>query len=130
MLDRGHLPARLKNGDRVANSVADIVGNLHWPDEFDRLFTPEPDGVIWYARDVQAMADALDTEPVLIVARRDPSAPEGVVSWPVDSSGIPNDHFEYAVTWFSLAAVWLGMTGFWIWRNTRSPNSGRGNGVV
>ena len=125
MLDRGHLLARLKNAERAANSNADVVGNLHWPDEFDRLFTPEPDGAIWYARDVPAMAAALGAEPVLIVAKRDPSAPEGVVPWPVDSSGIPNDHFEYAATWFSLAAVWLGMTGFWIWRNTRSPNSGR-----
>lgn len=130
MLDRGHLPARLKNGDRDANSDAEVIGNLHWPDEIDRLFTPEPDGVIWYARDVQAMADALGAEPVLIVARRDSSAPEGVVSWPVDSSGIPNDHLQYAVTWFSLAAVWLGMTGFWIWRNTRSPNSKRSSRVV
>ena len=123
MLDRGHLPARLKNDNREAGSDAEVTGNLHWPDEFDRLFTPEPDGKIWYARDVQAMADALGTEPVLMVARRDSSAPEGVVSWPVDSSGIPNNHFQYAATWFSLAAVWLGMTGFWIWRNTRSPVS-------
>ena len=130
MLDRGHLPARLKSGNRGMNSDAEIVGNLHWPDEIDRLFTPEPDGAIWYARDVPAMADALGAEPVLIVASRDPSAPEGVVSWPVDSSGIPNDHFEYAVTWFSLAAAWLGMTGFWIWRNTRPPNSGRSSRVV
>ena len=130
MLDRGLLPAQLKNGDREANSAADVIGNLHWPDEIDRLFTPEPDGTIWYARDVPAMAAALGAEPVLIVARRDPSAPEAVVSWPVDSSGIPNDHFEYAVTWFSLAAAWLGMTGFWFWRNTRPPNSGRRSRVA
>ena len=130
MLDRGHLPARLRNGDRGTNSDAEVLGNLQWPDEFDRLFTPEPDGAIWYARDVQAMADALGAEPVLIVARRDSSAPEGVVSWPVSSSGIPNDHFQYAVTWFSLAAIWLGMTGFWIWRNTRPPNSKRSSRIV
>ena len=130
MLDRGHLPARLRNGDRGTNLDAEVLGNLHWPDEFDRLFTPEPDGVIWYARDVPAMADALGAEPVLIVARRDSSAPEGVVSWPVSSSGIPNDHFQYAVTWFSLAAIWLGMTGFWIWRNTRPPNSKRSSRIV
>ena len=130
MLDRGHLPARLRNGDRGTNPDAEVLGNLHWPDEFDRLFTPEPDGVIWYARDVPAMADALGAEPVLIVARHDSSAPEGVVSWPVSSLGIPNDHFQYAVTWFSLAAIWLGMTGFWIWRNTRPPNSKRSSRIV
>ena len=35
---------------------------------------------------------------------------------PVDSSGIPNDHMNYAITWFSLAAVWLGMTAYLLWR--------------
>ena len=29
---------------------------------------------------------------------------------PVDTSTIPNDHWGYAITWFSLAAVWAGMT--------------------
>ena len=27
---------------------------------------------------------------------------------PVDTSGIPNDHWGYAITWFLLAAVWAG----------------------
>jgi surfeit locus 1 family protein len=35
---------------------------------------------------------------------------------PVDTSGIPNDHMNYAITWFSLAAVWLGMTAYLLWR--------------
>jgi surfeit locus 1 family protein len=34
----------------------------------------------------------------------------------VDTSGIPNDHWGYAVQWFSLAAVWLGMTAYLLWR--------------
>jgi surfeit locus 1 family protein len=28
----------------------------------------------------------------------------------VDTSGVPNDHYEYAVTWFGLAAVWAVMS--------------------
>ena len=35
------------------------------------------------------------------------------------SPQIKNDHLEYAITWFSLAAVWLGMTLFWILRIRR-----------
>ncbi len=31
----------------------------------------------------------------------------------------PNNHREYAVTWFSLAAVWVGMTLYLLWRIRR-----------
>jgi surfeit locus 1 family protein len=41
---------------------------------------------------------------------------------PVDTAGIPNDHLEYAVTWFSLAAIWAGMTGFFLWRTRARHN--------
>jgi len=36
--------------------------------------------------------------------------------WPIDTIGIPNNHFQYAVTWFSLSIIWMGMTVYWIWR--------------
>lgn len=95
-----------------------ITGNLDWPDEIDS-FTPEPDleANLWFARDVARMANVLDTEPVLIVARTVEPALSGITPHPVNSDGIPNDHLEYAITWFSLAAIWIGMTGFWVWRN-------------
>jgi surfeit locus 1 family protein len=38
----------------------------------------------------------------------------------VDTSGIPNDHLEYALTWFSLAVIWAVMTGFFIRRQMRA----------
>ena len=43
-------------------------------------------------------------------------ADDAVDPLPVDTSGIPNDHLQYAITWFSLAAVWLLMTGVWLRR--------------
>ena len=67
-------------------------------------------------RDARACHDlALDTEPLLLIAssQTDP----GVTPLPVDSTGIPNDHLEYAITWFSLAAVWVAMTGAFLWRS-------------
>lgn len=99
---------------------ARIVGNLYWPDEIDS-FTPEPDleEGLWFGRDLAAMAQALDTEPVLIVARDAPAGMDWVTVFPVDTSSIPNDHLAYAVTWFLLAAVWLGMTAFLVWRISR-----------
>jgi surfeit locus 1 family protein len=49
-----------------------VTGNLHWPDEIDPWFTPDPDLArnIWFARDVPAMARVLETDPVLVVARQ------------------------------------------------------------
>ena len=32
---------------------------------------------------------------------------------------IPNDHLQYAITWFGLALVWALMTGYLLWRIKR-----------
>ena len=97
---------------------AEVAGNLDWPRESDS-FTPPPDAKtdLWFARDVPAMAVELKTEPVLIVARA--TTGDGITPMPVDTSAIPNDHWQYAVTWFALAAVWLGMTAYLLWRIRR-----------
>jgi surfeit locus 1 family protein len=94
---------------------AQVVGNLDWPQEADS-YTPPPDPKtgLWFARDVPAMAKALNAEPTLIVAR-EPTG-DGILPVPLDTSSIPNNHWQYAMTWFSLAAVWFVMTGFLLWR--------------
>jgi surfeit locus 1 family protein len=120
LLDRGFIPVDEVVPDAPGRAVT-VTGNLHWPD--DRLpSTPENDVAdnMWFARDVARMAQALNTEPLLVIAR-DLSPPEPAVSpLPVDTSGIPNDHLEYAVTWFSLAGIWAAMTGFFIRRQMRA----------
>ena len=99
---------------------ATITGNLHWPDETD-LFTPEPDRALnfWFARDADALSGELGAEPFLIVLRETSESARPVTPLPVDTGAIPNDHLEYAITWFGLAAVWAGMTLFWIVRIAR-----------
>ncbi len=103
------------------NREVTVTGNLHWPD--DRLdSTPENDESdnTWFARDVARMAEVLDTEPVLVITRDSFPKEDGVTPLPVDTSGIPNDHLEYAVTWFSLAFIWAAMTAFFIRRQMRA----------
>lgn len=116
LLDRGFVKVSAEIPAPPEGMVT-VLGNLHWPD--DRLSsTPENDvaGNMWFARDIAQMAEVLGTEPVLVVART-LSVPEaGVSLLPVDTSGIPNDHLSYAITWFSLAAIWAAMTGVFIWR--------------
>ena len=120
LVDRGFIKVDAALTAAPAGAVQ-ITGNLHWPD--DRLdSTPENDvaGNIWFARDIGPMAEALNTEPVLLVLR-DMSQPDGAVTpLPVDTGGIPNDHLQYAITWFSLAAIWLAMTTYYIQRTRRT----------
>lgn len=118
LIDRGFLPEARRGAGHSASGPVTVIGNLHWPDEVDS-FTPPPDAArgIWYARDLPRLADALGTEPVLVVARSDTG--EGVQPWPVDTSGVRNDHLGYAVQWFLLATVWLLMTILYLWRMRR-----------
>ena len=120
MVDRGFISLDAKDRPRSLGQVR-LIGNLHWPQEIDG-YTPPPDldQGIWFARDVPAMAAALDTEPVLLVVRQqEGGAPDGITPLPVGSAGISNDHLQYAITWFSLAFIWLAMTGYLLWRMRR-----------
>ncbi len=122
LLDRGFLRENARDTPRQTASVA-VTGNLLWPDEVDG-FTPAPDlgRNLWFARDLPALAAALNTEPVLIVARG-PTG-DGIVPWPPDTAGIANNHLGYAVQWFGLATVWAGMTLLYLWRIRRRPSDG------
>ena len=114
MVQRGFVQEEARRVPR-APAAATVEGNLHWPQDTSSS-TPPPDEKtgLWFARDVPAMAAKLKTEPTLIVARQ-PTG-DGIAPMPVDSSGIPNDHWGYAIQWFLLAAAWAGMTLFLLWR--------------
>ncbi len=120
MVDLGFVTLDGKDAPRVAPDVV-VTGNLHWPQETDR-WTPRPDEDkgIWFARDVNAMAMTLMTDPVLVIAASVSGADLGVTPLPLDTTGISNDHLNYAITWFSLAFVWLVMSGFLIFRVARA----------
>lgn len=123
MVDLGFLPIQSPTPAAPADPVT-VQGNLHWPDEVDS-YTPAPDpgADIWFARDLPRMAAHLGTEPVLVVVRATSLPASALSPLPVDTSGIPNDHLGYAVTWFGLALVWVVMTGFFLWR-IRKPAKG------
>ncbi|MDO5620070.1 MAG: SURF1 family protein [Paracoccus sp. (in: a-proteobacteria)] len=116
MVDRGYVPQQDRHKPRPPVPLQ-VVGNIHFPNEINSS-TPAPNMAenIWFARDVPAMAAHLGTEPVLVVAAQVSGDGQGVQPLPVGISGIPNNHLEYAATWFMLAFVWLGMTIALIWR--------------
>ena len=119
LIDRGFLPEDQKTAPRPGQA-AQITGNLIWPDDVTPS-TPAPDLArnIWFGRDVAAMAQALGTDPVMIVAREDTG--QGITPRPVTVT-FTNNHLGYAITWFSLAFAWLGMTGLYLWRIRRRSN--------
>lgn len=121
LLDRGFVPVAQSGAPTHEGSVT-VQGNLQWPQETDS-FTPEPDlkNNIWFARDVDAMAAALNTEPTLVVAKTTSFNDAPISPLPVDTGAIPNDHLQYAITWFSLAAIWLLMSLAFILRARRAP---------
>ncbi|MEM8773729.1 MAG: SURF1 family protein [Pseudomonadota bacterium] len=120
LVDRGFIRLQTPLEPAPQGQVT-VEGNIHWPDDRNSS-TPANDiaGNTWFARDLDQMAAQLKTEPVLIVAR-EMSQPDGALTpLPVDTSGIPNDHLQYAITWFSLAVVWIIMTGYYIFRSRKS----------
>ncbi len=116
LVDRGFIAVDARDVE-TPNADITVTGNLQWPQETDG-FTPAPDteNNIWFARDVPAMAAALNAEPLLIVARKLTPSDPAVAPFPVDTSRIPNDHLQYAITWFSLAAIWLAMSALFLRR--------------
>nr|WP_299351426.1 SURF1 family protein [uncultured Shimia sp.] len=123
MVDRGFVGTPNKDASRYIGP-ATVTGNLHWPDERDS-YTPENDvaGNIWFARDVPVMAEALQTEPILLIVREMSENDPIVTPLPLDSSGIPNDHLEYVVTWYGLAIVWGTMTLYYLRRQRKTKKA-------
>lgn len=121
LLDRGFTPVDQQSVPTHEGSVT-VRGNLQWPQETDG-FTPAPDIAknIWFAREINDMAAALKTEPVLVVAKKTSFDDAPISPLPVDTTAIPNDHLSYAITWFSLAAIWLAMTFAFTLRARRAP---------
>jgi surfeit locus 1 family protein len=117
LVDRGFLFEAARGLPREVTDIT-LSGNLLWPQEVDS-FTPKPDAKlgIWFARDLPAMALALSADPLLIIARTETG--DSIEPLPVDSSAIPNNHLNYAITWFLLALVWAGMTVLLLWRMRR-----------
>ena len=118
LVDRGFVPD--ENGrPGLGTASGTWRGNLSWPNEVDG-FTPDPEGTLWFARDAAAMSEVLDTLPVLVVlsSQTDPL----LTPLPIDTRAIPNDHREYAITWFLLALVWAAMSGYLIWRVARTKD--------
>ena len=118
LVNRGFVPADRKDpATRVEGNprgTVDIVGVMRWP-ETRGAFTPADDvgGNVWYMRDPQAMAAAKKwaiAAPFYI--DQESPVPSGGVPLPgkLDVQ-LPDNHLQYAITWFGLA---LGLAGVYV----------------
>ena len=116
LVDRGMVPRDLKDpalrqrGIVVGETAVTGVWRLaEAPGPFTPL--PEPARRIWFVRDIAAIAKAdgiSPAAPVLIEADATPN-PGG---WPKGGQTVVtfrNEHLQYAITWFLLAAGLLGV---------------------
>jgi len=116
LVDRGIVPEeKLAPKTRLAGQpkgTQHLIGVWRTPDA-PGFFTPPPDRAhrIWYARDLKGIAatDGLRlAAPVLVEA--DAMANPG--GWPKGGQTVVsfrNEHLQYALTWFGLAAVLLAV---------------------
>lgn len=116
LVDRGFIEQDFRHVQRPPTQLR-LAGNLHWPQDHSSS-TPPPNlqENIWFARDVDAMANALNTLPILVVAADVEGDNQGITPVPVSVEGIPNNHLSYAMQWFMIAMTWAGMTAALIWR--------------
>ena len=116
LIDRGIVPnEKLDPAMRRAGQiegVTHVVGVWRMPDG-PGMFTPAPDLAhrIWYAHDLDAIAKADGIKlaaPTVVEADATPNRG----GWPKGGQTVVkfrNEHLQYAITWFGLAAVLFGV---------------------
>ena len=115
LIDRGVIKEQDTDRLETLGQQNSVIGYLFWPNETD-YFTPDPNlkRNIWFSRDLEKMASFLETQPILVVAtenRLDPS-----IKMQDPTIHIPNNHLQYAITWFMMAFLWFGMSAYFVYK--------------
>jgi surfeit locus 1 family protein len=124
VVNRGFMPffeaKRLPN--RITRGIVEIIGVMRWP-ETPHWFTPKanPKENIWFVRDPASIAAAKDWGAVapFYIEQETPLPPGG---WPRPGkivANLPNNHLQYAVTWYGLALVLAVVFGAYVVKSRR-----------
>ncbi|GGH12031.1 SURF1-like protein [Alsobacter metallidurans] len=120
IVNRGIVPTELRDPAKRAEGQPSgdvtVTGLLRMP-EHPGVFVPSNDPVKnnWFSRDPVAIGQAKGltrVAPFVVDADATP-VPGG---WPRGGNTVvsfPNNHLQYAFTWFALALCLLGVFGFW-----------------
>ncbi len=124
LVNRGFVPESRLGQVQPASGSATIEGFLRAP-EARNSFTPDdlPGKREFFTRDPAAIAAALGLPPApfYLEARRqgDGMIPPAGVDVRELIERIPDNHLQYALTWFGLAATLVGVFGVWAWQGRK-----------
>lgn len=118
-IDRGFVPDGQQ--DRAAQTSSDhpvtLTGYLRFP-ETAGMLTPHEESAkrLWFVRDHRAMAAAYGWGEVapFYIDLESPAPASGVPKPGPLQVHLKDDHMQYAITWFGLAAAVLIAFGFWL----------------
>jgi surfeit locus 1 family protein len=112
VINRGYVPG--KSYARL-DGAQEIVGSLRWPEPPSWFVTDRDSSGIWYVRDPVAMARAngWGTVAPFYVEQEAPVPPGGLPHPAGLNVRLRNDHLQYSLTWFGLAAVLVVMFVLW-----------------
>ena len=119
VINRGYVPEGEKDANsRAANErVANVIGVMRWP-QARSYFAPADDPLrnLWFVRDHLAIARAKGWGEVapFYVELEEPQPPGGLPRPAPLRPNIRNEHLQYAITWYGLAAVLIVMLLFWV----------------
>jgi surfeit locus 1 family protein len=114
VVNRGFVPEGKQDpstrSEGQPHGVVEVVGAMRWP-EGRGMFTPndQPSKNLWFARDPAAIADAKGWGAIasFYIDQQAPPAPGGLPKVGPLKPTLPNNHLQYAVTWYGLALVML-----------------------
>lgn len=130
MVNRGIVPTALREPAARPESqpagLVTVMGLVRAPQERNS-FTPNDDPARkeWFTLDPQAIGRANGLErvaPFYVAADATP----GPGGWPKGGQTdltLPNNHLQYAFTWFGIALTLIGVYGAFAWRKLRRPES-------
>ncbi|WP_375465169.1 SURF1 family protein [uncultured Methylobacterium sp.] len=133
LVNRGFVPTELKvqadRRDGLVDGGTTVVGLLR-ASEARTMFVPAPDPARgeWFNRDVPGISAArglTDAAPYLIEA----DAVPGQTTWPRGGQlrvDLPNNHLQYAFTWFGIALCLLGVFSVFAWKRLHEPEPAGG----
>lgn len=125
MVNRGFVPTELRDpakrpGSQPPGEVT-VTGLVRAP-EPKGWFVPEnkPGEDQWFTRDAPAIASAKGLNPApFYVAADDIPNPGGWPKGGQTSLDLPNNHLQYAFTWFGIAATLVGVFGAFAWKRLK-----------
>jgi cytochrome oxidase assembly protein ShyY1 len=131
VINRGFVPDARPTGTSPRPAApagpVTVVGILRWPEAQGWSLTTAYDrsANLWFVRDHLAIARENGWGPVapFYLERETQQPTDGLPSPGPFKPNLPNNHLQYALTWFGLAAVLAGVFGFWAygrWRELRT----------